>query len=140
MLQSCGWLGITCYNESARRNAPSFCTTFFHKHNLKISVLFLPSNTADKWEFSVAWITLPRLIMCSTCLNSDMGRDLMTSTYAVKSMPIAMLPRVSCWDDQNVRRISAVRRGLLWTKCLYYYFQATEHRISLKSYSRCKIT
>jgi len=61
-------------------------------------------------------VNVPRLIVCPTCLNSDVGRDLMTSTYAIKSMTFAVLPWVSCRDNQNVRCISAVRSNLWWTK------------------------
>lgn len=70
-------------------------------------------------------VNVPRLIVCPTRLDSDVGRDLMASTYAIKSMTITMLPGVSCRDDQNVRCISTVRSDLRQTKYRQHQQQQT---------------
>lgn len=116
-----------------------------HHLNLPFDILSITQCDEYTHIFTLN-VNVPRLIVCPTCLNSDMGRDLMTSTYAIKSVTFTMLPRVSCRDNQNVRCISAVRSNLWQNKisstsstatncycCCCCYSQATDYTISFKS-------
>jgi hypothetical protein len=59
--------------------------------NLKFDILNITLCDRYTHIFTVN-VNVPRLIVCPTCLNSDVGRDLMTSTYAIESMTFTVLP------------------------------------------------
>jgi len=62
-----------------------------HHLNLTFDILSITLCDGYTHIFTLN-VNVPRLIVCPTCLNSDVGRDLMTSTYAIKSMTFTMLP------------------------------------------------
>jgi hypothetical protein len=62
-------------------------------HHLNLTFDILSITLCDGYtHIFMLNVNVPRLIVCSTCLNSDVGRDFVTSTYAIKSMTFTMLP------------------------------------------------
>jgi len=85
--------GIKCLVGGADDGNETYIRRAIKCHHLNLTFDILSITWCDGYtRIFTMNVNVPRLIVCPTCLNSDMGRDLMTSTYTIKSMTFTMLP------------------------------------------------